>query len=208
MYKPRQRRISGNGMVPDLETRCLAGFSGLLSVRRYRAILVIQARWINGGTVIPPCVFQGRNTKNPLNKGSPSDFPHGLRARAGAGVHAHTTKKFKACWNEYYKRFGRCGFLPLGTIELKTQISKKFTSIMVKENLKLLSIRINPETLDAIEKFTKEHPYWTRNSVINNLLTTLFKDFTDKQVYDMARRNFFSKNEIKAEYEITNLMNV
>ena len=77
---------------------------------------------------------------------------------------------------------------------------------MAKENLKLLSIRINPDTLEAIEKFTVDHPYWNRNSVINNLLTTLFKDFTDKQLYDMARRVFFAKNEIKAEYEITNLM--
>lgn len=77
---------------------------------------------------------------------------------------------------------------------------------MAKNNLKLLSIRIDPETLEAIEKFTKEHSYWNRNSVINNLLTTLFKDFTDKQIYDMARRHFFRKNEIKVEYEITNLM--
>ena len=77
---------------------------------------------------------------------------------------------------------------------------------MSKNNLKLLSVRINPETVEAIEKFTKEHPYWNRNSVINNLLSTLFMDFTDKQLYDMARRHFFSKNEIKVEYEITNLM--
>ena len=77
---------------------------------------------------------------------------------------------------------------------------------MSKNNLKLLSVRIEPETLEAIEKFTKEHSYWNRNSVINNLLTTLVKDFTDKQLYDMARRHFFAKNEVKAEYEITNLM--
>lgn len=78
---------------------------------------------------------------------------------------------------------------------------------MSKENLKLLSVRLNPDTVEAIEKFTVNHPYWNRNSVINNLLSTIFKDFTDKQIYDMARRHFFSKNEIKAEYELTNLMN-
>lgn len=79
---------------------------------------------------------------------------------------------------------------------------------MAQKNLKLLSVRLNPDTVDAIEKFTVDHPYWTRNAVINNLLTTIFKDFTDKQVYDMARRHFFVKNEIKAEYELTNLMKV
>ena len=99
MYQPRQNGISGNGMVSDLETRCVAGVGGLRPFRRYRAVLVTQAGWQNGGTVIPPCVFQGRNTKNPLNKGSPSDFPHGLRAHAGAGAHAHTPKQLKPNWS-------------------------------------------------------------------------------------------------------------
>lgn len=86
-------------MVSDLETRCLARVTSMLRIRRYRAILVTQAGWQNGGTVIPPCVFQGRNTKNPLNKGSPSDFPHGLRAHAGAGTHAHTPEQLKSNWS-------------------------------------------------------------------------------------------------------------
>lgn len=79
---------------------------------------------------------------------------------------------------------------------------------MAKENLKLLSVRLNPDTVEAIEQFTKNHTYWNRNSVINHLLSTIFMDFTDQQVYDMVRRYFFTKNEVKAEYEITNLMNV
>lgn len=79
---------------------------------------------------------------------------------------------------------------------------------MAKENLKLLSVRLNPDTVEAIERFTKNHVYWNRNSVINNLLSTIFMDFTDQQIYDMARRHFFTKNEVKVEYEITNLMNV
>lgn len=99
MYQPRQRRISGYGMVSDLETRCVAGVGGLLSVRRHCAILVTQAGWQNGGTVIPPCVFQCRNTKNPLNKGSPSDFPHGLRARAYACARTSSREQLKPNWS-------------------------------------------------------------------------------------------------------------
>ena len=99
MYQPRQNGISGNGMVSDMETRCVARVGGPRPFRRYRAILVTQAGWQNGGTVIPPRVFQCRNTKNPLNKGSPSDFPHGLRARAGACAHAHTPKQLKPNWS-------------------------------------------------------------------------------------------------------------
>lgn len=99
MYQPRQRRMRGDGMVSNLETRCLARVGGLLSVRRHRAILVPQAGWQSGGTVIPPRVFQGSSTKNPLNKGSPSYFPHGLRARAGAGAHPRTPKQLKTDWS-------------------------------------------------------------------------------------------------------------
>ena len=99
MYKPRQRRMRGNGMVSHMENLYMARVGGLQVFRRYRAVLVTQAGWQNGGTVIPPCVFQGRNTKNALNKGSPSVFPHGLRAHAGAGVHAHTPKQLKPNWS-------------------------------------------------------------------------------------------------------------
>ena len=99
MYQSRQRGMRGNGMVSDMETRCVARVTSMLRIRRYRAILVTQAGWQNGGTVIPPCVFHCRNTKNPLNKGSPSDFPHGLRARAGVCAHAHTPKQLKSNWS-------------------------------------------------------------------------------------------------------------
>ena len=99
MYQPRQRRIRRVLMVPNMQTRCVAGVGGLLSVRRHGAVLVPQAGWQSGGTVIPPRVFQGRSTKNPLNKGSPSDFSHGLRARAGAGAHPRTPKQLKSDWS-------------------------------------------------------------------------------------------------------------
>ena len=77
---------------------------------------------------------------------------------------------------------------------------------MPRENLKLLSIRIDAETYRKIEEFAKKHAYWKRNSIINLLLTTVFQDFNEKQVYDMLRRQWYSKNEIKAEYELTNLL--
>lgn len=77
---------------------------------------------------------------------------------------------------------------------------------MPRENLKLLSIRIDAETYRKIEEFAKKHTYWKRNSIINLLLTTVFQDFNEKQVYDMLRRQWYSKNEIKAEYELTNLL--
>jgi hypothetical protein len=99
MYQPRQRGMRWNGMVSDLETRCVARVGGLLPVRRHRAVLVTQAGWQNGGTVKPPWLFQRRNTMNPLNKGSPSDFPHGLRARAGAGTRTSSREQLEPNWS-------------------------------------------------------------------------------------------------------------
>lgn len=74
---------------------------------------------------------------------------------------------------------------------------------MPKENLQLISVRIDPDTLAKIEKYAARHSYWKRNTIINNLLTTIFKDFNERQIYDMVRRNNFNKAIVESEYEIT-----
>lgn len=73
---------------------------------------------------------------------------------------------------------------------------------MSKDNLQLISARIDAETIQKIEKFTERHSYWKRNSIINNLLMTIFRDFTDKQIYDMVRRNNFKDQCVRVDYEI------
>lgn len=74
---------------------------------------------------------------------------------------------------------------------------------MPKENLQLISVRIDPDTLAKIEKFAARHSYWKRNTIINCLLTTVFNDFNERQIYDMVRRNNFDKAIVTSEYEIT-----
>lgn len=74
---------------------------------------------------------------------------------------------------------------------------------MPKENLQLISVRIDPDTLAKIEKFAARHSYWKRNTIINNLLTTVFNDFNERQIYDMVRRNNFNKAMVQSDYEIT-----
>ena len=73
---------------------------------------------------------------------------------------------------------------------------------MPKENLKLISVRIDPETLDRIEAFVMEHRYWKRNAIINQVLTAVMNDFDERSIYDMTRRNYFPKQEVNAKYEI------
>ena len=74
---------------------------------------------------------------------------------------------------------------------------------MPKENLQLISVRIDPDTLAKIEKFAARHSYWKRNTIINCLLTTIFQDFNDKQIYDMIRRINFKNQNVECGYEIT-----
>jgi len=74
---------------------------------------------------------------------------------------------------------------------------------MPKENLQLISARLDTDTLAKIEKFAARHSYWKRNTIINSLLTTVFNDFNERQIYDMVRRNNFNKAIVQSEYEIT-----
>lgn len=75
---------------------------------------------------------------------------------------------------------------------------------MPKDNLKLISVRLDPDTLERIDAFAKKHTYWKRNTVINQVLTAVFNDFDDRAQYDMTRRSLLRQSEVKAEYEIIN----
>lgn len=74
--------------------------------------------------------------------------------------------------------------------------------IMAKENLVLVSCRIDPETLEKIEAQVKKHYYWKRNTIINGILTAVMDNFTDQQVYDMVRYYPKGQDEVKANFEI------
>lgn len=85
----------------------------------------------------------------------------------------------------------------------QTEISNpKIVKIMAKDNLVLVSCRIDPETLEKIEKQVKKHYYWKRNTIINGILTAVMDNFTDQQVYDMIRYWRKGQNEVKANFEI------
>lgn len=73
---------------------------------------------------------------------------------------------------------------------------------MARENLVLVSCRIDPETLKKIETQISKHYYWKRNTIINGILTAVMDNFTDQQVYDMIRYWRKSGYEIKANFEI------
>ena len=73
---------------------------------------------------------------------------------------------------------------------------------MAKENLKPVSTRLDPRTLEAIDKFVATRTYWKRNSVINHLLTAVFDNFTETEIYDMVRYWRRSDYTVEAKFEI------
>lgn len=55
------------------------------------------------------------------------------------------------------------------------------------ENKKLISARLNPQTLAKIDTFVTNRRYWKRNTVISNVLDAVFDCFDEKAIYDMVR---------------------
>jgi len=73
---------------------------------------------------------------------------------------------------------------------------------MAKENLKPVSTRLDPETLKAIDQFVAKRPYWKRNTVINQVLTAVFKNFKEGEIYDMVRYEAYSYEDVECKFEI------
>lgn len=73
---------------------------------------------------------------------------------------------------------------------------------MAKENLKPVSTRLDPETLKAIDRFVINRRYWKRNTVINQVLTAVFNNFEEKDIYDMVRYWPKSGDTVECKFEI------
>ena len=55
------------------------------------------------------------------------------------------------------------------------------------ENLKQISVKIDPVTLDKIERLAKIARYYKRNAIINNVLTTIFDCCKDEGIMILVR---------------------
>lgn len=73
---------------------------------------------------------------------------------------------------------------------------------MAKGNLIPVSTRLDPETVENIDTWLQRHKYWKRNSVINGILTAVFDNFDDRQIYDLVRYWRKGGYQTKAEFEI------
>lgn len=70
------------------------------------------------------------------------------------------------------------------------------------ENKKLISTRLDPQTLVKIEKFANKFYYWKRNTVISNVLDAVFDNFDDKAIYDMVRYCRWSHKDASGSFSL------
>ena len=71
------------------------------------------------------------------------------------------------------------------------------------ERTKLVSVRLETETYNKIEKIVERERYYKRSDVINNLLKAVLDNFTSGQVHDMMNRWQWDRNVVNTQFEIT-----
>lgn len=73
---------------------------------------------------------------------------------------------------------------------------------MANDNLKLISVRIDPDTLQKIDEMAEDHIYWKRNTIINSILTSVMQCFDKRALFDLVKYHpNYNKAEV-AEFKI------
>lgn len=70
------------------------------------------------------------------------------------------------------------------------------------ENLKLISVRLERNTLDAIDEFAKQQRHFTRSWVINNLLANCVNCATSNDFWRMATTYQAEKKGYKLTFRV------
>lgn len=71
---------------------------------------------------------------------------------------------------------------------------------MAKDNLRLISARIDEETFEKIKSIADRHACWKKNYIIRQILFVVLSDFNDGDIFDMLRRPHRPRSPIKCEY--------
>ena len=71
---------------------------------------------------------------------------------------------------------------------------------MILDRTKLISVRIDDDTVDEIQKFVLDNRYWSRNAVINCILTSVFKNAKRKDILELVR--WWKHSSVKLEISV------
>lgn len=75
---------------------------------------------------------------------------------------------------------------------------------MSRENLKLISVRLDEDLLKKLDEVAQRHIYWRRSDIIRNILIAALNEMSEKDLYNMIRYYQYNKNVVDAKFEITN----
>lgn len=57
------------------------------------------------------------------------------------------------------------------------------------ENLKQLSVRIDPHTIEKLDEFVSRKRWYRRNAIINGILSAVMDNCNETAILDMVRYN-------------------
>ena len=75
---------------------------------------------------------------------------------------------------------------------------------MSRENLKVISVRLDEDLLKKLDEATQRHIYWSRSDIIRNLLIAALNEMSAGDLYNMIRYYQYNKTVVDAKFEITN----
>lgn len=74
---------------------------------------------------------------------------------------------------------------------------------MSRENLKLVSVRMDDDLIKKLDEVAQKHTYWKRSDIIRNVLIAVFAEMSAGDIYNMIRYAWYKKNVVDAKFEIT-----
>lgn len=74
---------------------------------------------------------------------------------------------------------------------------------MSRENLKLVSVRMDDDVIKKLDEIAHNHTYWRRSDIIRNILIAVLAEMSAGDIYNMVRYHYYKKNVVNAKFEIT-----
>lgn len=74
---------------------------------------------------------------------------------------------------------------------------------MSRDNLKLISVRLDDDLVEKLDELAQRYTYWGRSGIIRGILFAALSEMSAGDIYNMIRYHFYKKNVVDAKFEIT-----
>lgn len=69
-------------------------------------------------------------------------------------------------------------------------------------NKKLISARIDPDTINKIDSYTGIYRHWKRNTIISSVLNAVFDNFDPRDIQQMIHYSRLSHKDAKGTFSL------